>query len=89
MAGVLQLPERLTQVEAADCLAGLSRQMRAGAGWELDASALADFDSAALAVLLALQRDAQAAGATLRVRGMSDRLRELVALYGVGELLPA
>ncbi len=89
MAGALQLPERLTQVEAAECLANLSRRMRDGAGWELDASALTEFDSAALAVLLALQREARAAGATLRVRGMSERLRELVALYGVGELLPA
>lgn len=89
MAGALQLPERLTQVEAAECLARLSRQMRDGAGWALDASALVDFDSSALAVLLALQREARAAGATLQVHGMSGRLRELVALYGVGELLPA
>lgn len=89
MAGALQLPERLTQAEAAGCLARLSRQMRDGAGWELDASALAEFDSAALAVLLALQREARAAGSTLQVQGMSERLRELVALYGVGELLPA
>ncbi len=89
MTGPLRLPERLTQVEAAECLARLSRQMRDGAGWSLDASALADFDSSALAVLLALQREARAAGTTLRVAGMSDRLQELVALYGVGELLPA
>ncbi len=89
MAGTLRLPERLTQVEAAGCLDQLSRQMRDGAGWALDASALADFDSSALAVLLALQREARAAGTTLRVAGMSDRLQELVALYGVGELLPA
>lgn len=89
MHRALQLPERLTQVEAADCLARLSRQMRDGAGWELDASALADFDSSALAVLLALQREARAAGTMLRVHGMSGRLQELVALYGVGELLPA
>src|SRR5690606_23748798 len=67
MAGMLRLPERLTQAEAVECLADLSRRMRDGAGWALDASALTDFDSSALAVLIALQREARAAGSTLRV----------------------
>ena len=90
MAVPLLLPARLTQAEAVDCLTRLLRELRAGGGaWVIDAGALADFDSAALAVLLALRREALAAGATLRVQGMSTRLQELVALYGVGELLPA
>lgn len=90
MAEPLPLPARLTQAEAVECLDRLLRELRAGGpAWAVDASALADFDSAALAVLLALRREARAAGASLRVSGMSARLQELVALYGVGELLPA
>ncbi len=84
------LPERLTQAEAADCLARLEAELRdAGSVWTVDAGALADFDSAALAVLLALRRRAGAAGASLALRQVPPRLQELVALYGVGELLPA
>ncbi len=55
----------------------------------LDASALEEFDSSALAVLLACRRQAQALGRSLQVQGLSDRLRELAALYGVQVLLQA
>ncbi len=55
----------------------------------LDASALEQFDSSALAVLLACRREAQALGRSLQVQGLSDRLRELASLYGILELLQA
>ena len=55
----------------------------------LDASALEEFDSSALAVLLACRRQAQALGRSLQVQGLSDRLRELATLYGVLVLLQA
>ncbi|MFN9449286.1 MAG: lipid asymmetry maintenance protein MlaB [Rubrivivax sp.] len=53
----------------------------------LDASALQDVDSSALALLLDAQRQAQALGLTLSVNGAPDRLKQLAALYGVAELL--
>jgi phospholipid transport system transporter-binding protein len=55
----------------------------------LDASPLQTFDSSALAVLLACRREAQALGRRLQVQGLSQRLRELAALYGVLDLLQA
>ncbi len=55
----------------------------------LDASDLQEFDSSALAVLLACRREAQKLGRSLQVDGLSERLRELATLYGVLELLQA
>jgi phospholipid transport system transporter-binding protein len=55
----------------------------------VDASVLRDFDSAALATLLALRRHLQQQGRLLSLSRVPPRLAELVALYGVGELLPA
>ena len=55
----------------------------------LDASALQEFDSSALAVLLACRREAQGLGRSLQVQGLSERLRELATLYGVLDLLQA
>ena len=87
----LLLPARLTHTEAQTCL--LALQQQAGRGGEgdvvVDASALAEFDSAALATLLALRRWASAERRVLRLQQVPPRLAELVALYGVGELLPA
>ena len=53
-----------------------------------DASALRDFDSSALAVLLECRREALALGKTFAVSSLHPRLHALAALYGVGELLP-
>ena len=55
----------------------------------LDASDLQNFDSSALAVLLACRREAQRLGRSLQVQGLSERLRELATLYGVLDLLLA
>ena len=99
----LVLPTVLTQSEAAGALRMLSQAMRQAAGGAaragapaaapgapvvVDASALEAFDSAALAVLLACRREAQAAGLAFAVRGLPERLRVLAGLYGVQELLP-
>ena len=54
-----------------------------------DASALQQFDSSALAVLLECRREALAHGQASRWHSLPPRLRELAALYGVAELLPA
>ncbi len=86
------LPATLTQAEAegylAQCRAALSA-VAAGAPWRLDASALQTFDSSALAVLLALRREAAARGAAWQLDGLPERLRVLAGLYGVAELIAA
>lgn len=85
----LALPERLTMEHASAALAPLQAALRsAGTGpVALDASGLQTFDTAAVAVLLELARDAQGRGQTLTVHGAPQNLRALAALYGVDGLL--
>jgi phospholipid transport system transporter-binding protein len=88
----LTLPATLMQAQATASLAALRTEVQAGQGRDavqVDASALGQFDSSALAVLLELRRDAHTQGRTFAVRGMPQRLTDLAALYGVGELLSA
>jgi phospholipid transport system transporter-binding protein len=54
---------------------------------QVDASALLEFDSSALAVLLGLRRLVLSHGGTVQIKGMSPRLSELASLYGVLDLL--
>lgn len=89
VATLLPLPHRLTHAEASAFLGQARAQAMQGAALLLDASALQVFDSSAVAVLLALRRSAQAAGGGLQLQGTPPRLRALLVLYGVGELLPA
>lgn len=83
----LQLPVRLTHLEAQTCLLDLQQQAAQVGDLVVDASELAEFDSAALATLLALRRWAQVNGRAFALREVPPKLAELVALYGVGELL--
>ena len=89
----LKLPSILMHEHANACLAQWVSQLQvlaAAAQPELvlvDASALSDFDSSVLAVLLGLRRVAKAQGRKVQVEGMSARLRELATLYGVLDLL--
>jgi phospholipid transport system transporter-binding protein len=53
----------------------------------VDAAALAEFDSAALAVLLQARRQADAAGRGFELRGAPPKLVQLAQLYGVAGLL--
>ena len=86
----MQLPATLTLAQAEPTLAALRQQLPAqGAQVSLDASALREFDSAALAVLLALRRDCQALGKALVCSHLNPRLGALAALYGVSELIDA
>lgn len=64
---------------------GLGR-IAAGAN-AVDCAALAQFDSAALAVLLAWQRAAQAHGARLDILNLPDKLASLARAYGIDTLL--
>jgi len=88
---MLVLPAQLTHEQAAACARMLSQAVRADASPAVvaDAGALAQFDSSALAVLLDARREALALGRTFTVAHLPPRLRELAAVYGVGELLPA
>lgn len=88
---MLVLPSRLTHDEAPACMRMLQQGLagQAGSATVIDASALAQFDSSALAVLLECRRESSAMGRGFAVKGLSPRLRELAALYGVAGLLPA
>ncbi|RZL67880.1 MAG: STAS domain-containing protein [Variovorax sp.] len=90
---MLVLPARLTHEEAPACMRmlqqGLAGPSEAGSATVIDASALAQFDSSAIAVLLEVRREAGALGRGFAVKGLSARLRELASLYGVAGLLPA
>jgi phospholipid transport system transporter-binding protein len=88
---MLLLPATLTALEARATLRMLSQALRSEpeSGVVVDASALQHFDSAALAVLLDCQRQAQAWGRAFSVRQPPPKLAELAKLYGVDVLLLA
>jgi phospholipid transport system transporter-binding protein len=87
---VLALPSELTQIQATHCLGVLLKGLgpESGRVVTVDASALVQFDSAALAVLLEFRREVLAAGKGFMVQGIPPRLANLAVLYGVMDLLP-
>lgn len=90
-ATVLVLPARLTHDEAPACVRMLQQGLEAQRGSVaiVDASALSQFDSSAIAVLLECRREAGVQGRGFAVKALPQRLRELAMLYGVARLLPA
>ncbi|MDR6885707.1 MULTISPECIES: STAS domain-containing protein [Variovorax] len=88
---MLVLPTKLTHDEAPACMRMLQQGLagQADTSTVVDASALTQFDSSALAVLLECRRESSALGRGFAVKGLSPRLRELAALYGIAGLLPA
>jgi len=88
---MLVLPPKLTHDEAPACVLMLRQGLagQAASSMVVDASALAQFDSSALAVLLECRREANTLGRGFAVKGLPPRLRELASLYGVAGLLPA
>ena len=86
---MLQLPRELTYRQARNCLVQLQPLVAAFEGRQvpMDASGIEVFDSAALAVLLAWRRTAQAVDKQLVVVGLPQGLRSMAALYGVDGLL--
>lgn len=86
---MLKLPPILTQTTAMACLRDLGAALGAQpAEVVVDAQALTRFDSAALAVLLALRREAIKLKKTFTTVGLPVRLTDLARLYGINELLP-
>jgi phospholipid transport system transporter-binding protein len=83
----IALPARITMGDARATLAQLQPLLQAADAPVIDASALVDLDTAAIALLLDCRRQAQAAGKPLRVVGAPPKLAQLATLYGVAELL--
>lgn len=83
----IALPERVTMTEARATLARLQPLLAAADEPMINASALQELDSAAVALLLDCQRQAHARGKTLRVTGAPAKLSQLARLYGVEALL--
>lgn len=88
---MLVLPKELTHLQANACLRMLVQGLRSQTGAQVvvDATALSRFDSSALAVLLEFRRESLALGKLFSIRNLPGRLRDLAALYGISELLPA
>jgi len=87
---MLEFPAVLTHAVAAGFFRSVQpRVAQMPAEVVVDAGALRQFDSSALAVLLECRRQALAAGKAFAVRGAPERLRQLARVYGVDALIPA
>jgi phospholipid transport system transporter-binding protein len=73
--------------DARATLTALLPRLEAAARPVVDASALAELDSAAVAVLLECRRRAAAAGRPFELIGAPPKLTQLAKLYGVAPLL--
>ncbi|AIO31470.1 STAS domain-containing protein [Burkholderia pseudomultivorans] len=76
----------LTVASAKTALAAGLARIGAGAT-AVDCAALTQFDSSALAVLLAWQRAAKARGASLDILNLPPKLASLARAYGVDALI--
>ena len=86
-AADMALPAVLTQIDATKVALQLQAAIHKHTGvFKLDASALHQFDSSALAVLLTGLRAAASKGLSLQVSGLPDRARQLAQVYGLAEL---
>lgn len=81
------LPAAVTMQQATAALRGIEAALAQGGELTLDASALTELDSSAVALLLQAQRLAQQRAVPLNVTGLPPKLRALAGLYGVESLL--
>ena len=86
-AKVYQLPAQLTHAQAATVAQQLGSLARTQPLLRVDASALQQFDSSALAVLLTGLREAAKQHNALTVSGLPDKALALARVYGVEDLL--
>ncbi len=83
---MVALPAKLNIGEASSALPELAAQLGQSSGaLVVDASALKEFDSSAIATLLELRR--RAPGRAFSVSGAPSAMVELATMYGVAELL--
>ena len=86
-ATVFQLPAHLTHAQAATVAQQLGSLARTQPSLRVDASALQQFDSSALAVLLTGLREAAKHQHALTVSGLPTKALALARVYGVQDLL--
>ena len=86
-ATVFQLPAQLTHAQAATVAQQLGTLARTQPSLRVDASALQQFDSSALAVLLTGLREAAKHQHALTVSGLPAKALALARVYGVQDLL--
>ena len=85
---MLNLPAKVTHDDAHALSQSLKSQILTHSGAVVVmADQLREFDSSALAVLLACRRGALAAGKPFSVRGLPSKLVQLATLYGVAQLV--
>ena len=85
---MLNLPVKITHNEAEALVRNLTGQVTVQPNaLVVGAQQLVEFDSSALAVLLACRRAALAAGKQFSVNGLPSKLAQLATLYGVAQLL--
>jgi phospholipid transport system transporter-binding protein len=88
---MIALPASLTLREAPAVLDSLRNAFATaeaeGEVWRIDAGAVTQLDTAALAVLLECARIAAAGGRRLEIVHIPPRLADLARLYGIDELL--
>ncbi len=88
---MVTLPDTLTLAQANEAVQSIEQALGQGSvekgALVIDAHALRDFDSAAIAVLLEARRLARAEGRALSVQGAPAVMVELSGLYGVDGLL--
>ena len=87
---MLKLPAELTHAVACGFFNTVAKDVLSMPGEVVvDASALSQFDSSALAIVLECRRQALAAGKGFSVHGASGQLLQLADVYGVATLIPA
>ena len=87
---MLKLPAVLTHAAACKFFNTVEGEISSMPGdVAVDASALSQFDSSALAILLECRRQALAADKGFSVQGASAQLLQLADVYGVAALIPA
>ena len=87
---MLKLPAVLTHAVACGLFDTVAKEVPSMLGdVVVDVSALSQFDSSVLAILLECRRQALAAGKGFSVQGASGQLLQLADVYGVASLIPA
>jgi len=82
------LPAQVTMADASAALRKLESALASGSGpLTVDASGLVELDTAAVSLLLHVQRLAAARGRRLDLRSPPSKLVALAELYGVASLL--
>ena len=85
---MLSLPVKITHNDANALARNLTSQVSAQPdAVVVGAQQLVEFDSSALAVLLACRRAALVAGKQFSVSGLPSKLAQLATLYGVAQLM--